>query len=99
MTLELRFTEDSRHDLRQIGSFIAGRDLSAAQKVLDRIEERCFQVGRNPWMGRPRPDIADDARALLSPPYVIFYRVEALWVEIVRVVDGRRDLSRMSWPA
>jgi toxin ParE1/3/4 len=52
-------------------------------------------------MGPRRPDIHPAARILLEGPYLILYRTQPdtddgpiSEVEIVRVVDGRRDLTR-----
>ena len=55
----------------------------------------------HPRMGPRRQDIHPAARILLEGPYLILYRTQPdtddgpiSEVEIVRVVDGRRDLTR-----
>ena len=52
-------------------------------------------------MGLRRPDLRPAARILLEGPYLILYQTRPdtddgpiAEVEIVRVVDGRRDLTR-----
>ena len=58
------------------------------------------RLADHPRMGLRRPDIRPAARMLVDGPYLILYQthpdtddgqVDA--VEIVRVVDGRRDLT------
>lgn len=53
-------------------------------------------------MGAPRNDLVTGLRALIERPYLIFYRLvpdssdQAVeLVEIVRVIDGRRDLPTL----
>ena len=43
-------------------------------------------------MGVPRPELADDLRAMVSGPYLIFYRPLETCIQIVRILHGRRDL-------
>jgi len=57
-------------------------------------------------MGVRRSDIRPSMRMLVEAPYLILYRtdpdsdegpIEA--VEIIRVIDGRRDLAGLFWTA
>ena len=44
-------------------------------------------------MGRERDDLRPGVRQVVVYPTVLFYRVLREQVEVVRVVDGRRDLA------
>ena len=55
-----------------------------------------------PRLGTRRPDIRPEVRMMVQRPYLLLYAIypdandEAVdTVEIVRVVDGRRDLRRL----
>ncbi len=49
-----------------------------------------------PAAGPAREDIAPSVRYFPVPPYLVLYRIVAdEHVDIVRVVDGRRDLSSL----
>jgi toxin ParE1/3/4 len=48
-----------------------------------------------PHRGRRRPEIGPEFRSIPVPPVVVFYRVTDETVEIVRIVDGRRDLQTL----
>jgi toxin ParE1/3/4 len=54
-------------------------------------------VRKHPQLGRPRPEIAEGARSLVIERWIIFYRIVEDGVQIVRVVDGARDLSKSAW--
>jgi toxin ParE1/3/4 len=66
------------------------------------IGARIGQLAHHPRLGPRRPDIQPRARVLVEGPYLILFKTHpdtnndlVDWVEIVRVVDGRRDLSNV----
>jgi len=72
----------------------------AAERIYTAVEGRVGLLSRFPRMGPRRPEIAPTARMLVEGSYLVLYElhpdtedgpVES--VEIVRVVDGRRELS------
>jgi toxin ParE1/3/4 len=75
-------------------------DQSAAERIHDRIEQRAEKLKKHPRMGPRRPDIRVAARILVEPPYIILYEITPDTedgpidtVDIIAVLDGRRDLS------
>jgi toxin ParE1/3/4 len=73
---------------------IAGENEGAADRVLHRIDQRLRHLTEFPLMGPLREDIRPQARMLIEPPFLVLYdyHAEIGVVEIVAVVDGRRDL-------
>ncbi len=72
----------------------------AAERIYTAIEDRVGLLTGFPRMGPRRPEIAPTARMVVEGSYLVLYElhpdteegpVES--VEIVRVVDGRRELS------
>ena len=51
-----------------------------------------------PELGPERSDIAADARMLVIERWIALYRLVEQGVQIVRIVDGTRDLSRLIAP-
>jgi toxin ParE1/3/4 len=94
----LRFTHQARADLIDIWINIAADSEAAAERCLDRIKARCRDLMTFPELGPERPDIAPDARMLVIDRWLALYRIEGGDVQIVRVVDGTRDLTRISMP-
>ncbi len=50
-------------------------------------------VRSNPMLGRERADLLPAIRSIVVYPTILFYRSGDEAVEIVRVVDGRRNLA------
>ena len=81
---------------------IAADNPSAATRVVRAIGARIDQLADHPRLGPRRPDIQRAARVLVEGPYLILFEThpdtdEGLVerVEIVRVIDGRRDLPNL----
>jgi toxin ParE1/3/4 len=92
----------AREDLLEIYVAIGLDNPSAAERMLVTLEERVRQLEKVPRSGMRRPEIAKATRVLVEGVYLILYEthpdtddgpMEA--VEIVRIVHGHRDLSRM----
>jgi toxin ParE1/3/4 len=88
------FTRTARaeEDLIEIWNYIAPESLSAADRVLDRIDRVCEHLAENPRMGPARPDLAHGLRYFVSGSYLVIYRETPGGVEIVRVIHGARYL-------
>jgi toxin ParE1/3/4 len=97
---EVAFGNEALEDLVALEDHLFARSERVADRVLRRILDRCGQLAHDPELGRRRPDIASDARSLIAERWVILYRLPPSGdVEIVRVVDGRRDLKALHWPS
>jgi toxin ParE1/3/4 len=101
MAPNLRWRPQAREDLLVIYEFIGLGNPAAAERLFTSIEDKAAMLVNHPRMGPRRPDIHPAARILLEGPYLILYRTQPdtddgpiSEVEIVRVVDGRRDLTR-----
>jgi toxin ParE1/3/4 len=92
----------AEQDLEDIWLTIAADNPHAATRVVRAIGARIDQLAHHPRLGPRRPDIQPRARVLVEGPYLILFETHpdtddgpVDWVEIVRVVDGRRDLSNV----
>jgi toxin ParE1/3/4 len=70
---------------------------AAVDHVLDRIEEACRRLTRHPELGPARPEIAVEARSLVIQRWLALHRVTSHGAQIVRIIDGARDLERVEW--
>jgi toxin ParE1/3/4 len=100
MPAELVWSNQARTDLLEIYVMIGLEQPAAAERYFDRIEEKARLLKSQPRMGMRRSDIRPSMRMLVESPYLILYRTDpntdegpVSGVEIVRVIDGRRDLS------
>ncbi|QUS41377.1 type II toxin-antitoxin system RelE/ParE family toxin [Tardiphaga alba] len=96
--MQLRTSRYVRGDLDTIWISIARHNVLAADAWLDKIEARFAQLAEFPYSGPAHPEIVSDVRALVVERWVIIYRVTADCVQIVRIVDGARDLADLDLP-
>jgi toxin ParE1/3/4 len=101
MKPDLVWSPQAREDLLDIYVFIGIDSPDAAESLYTAIEAKADLLIAHPRLGVRRPEIAPSARILIEGPYLILYEthpdadespIES--VEIVRIVDGRRDLTR-----
>jgi len=90
---EIKRTAKAEEDLIDIWVYIAQAKVSAADSLLDRIEEKFFVLAEQPRLGPRCPDIAPELRCFPVGNYLILYREISVGVEIVRVVHGARRLT------
>ena len=92
---ELLVSRRADADLRNIWRYIAADDPAAADRVVLRLDERMQVLQRFPRIGPARSDIRKGLRMLVEGNYLILYEFDTRRdeVEIVAIVDGRRELS------
>jgi toxin ParE1/3/4 len=89
----------ARQDLEDLWLHIASNGINTADRVLAAVEHRMRVLTQYPEMAPLRPDIAPDVRGLVVERWLVLYRIEGGVVQVGRVVDGARDLTRLDWPA
>lgn len=93
---QVRYSFRASTDLIDLWLHIVTRSSATADACLDRIETRCERLRTFPKLGPERPDIAADARVLVIERWLVIYRIAGEDVQIVRVVDGSRDLTNLA---
>lgn len=92
--MKVRVSAKARADLLQIYRYLAERNPAVAESVLQDIDAKLRQLSHFPFMGRERPEFAPHLRSALVHTYLIFYTVTNDHLVVVRVVDGRMDVSK-----
>ena len=87
--------ERAEKDLVQILDYLEQHSPPAAERVATAVDRRCAQLEQLPEIGRPREEIAPGLRSLVIERYVLFYRVTPTAVQVLRILDGARDLVRV----
>jgi toxin ParE1/3/4 len=90
----IQWSSDARSDLSDIWDYyfkVAGRH--TADRVVRGISDACRIVENHPFAGRTRDEVRPGLRSITTSPHVVFYRVRDDVAEIIRVLDGRRDLD------
>ena len=63
------------------------------KKYFAKIAEVIALLEEHPFAGRARNELRPGVRSLAATPHVVFYRVVDDTAQIVRVLDGRRDIE------
>lgn len=90
------FSPAAECDLREIHDSIAADNVTAAERLLAEVQQSCENLSRHPRLGVGRDDLLPGLRLIVvRRMYVVFYRIQDEEIEIVRIVHGRRDFSKM----
>ncbi|CAM3383271.1 type II toxin-antitoxin system RelE/ParE family toxin [Agrobacterium radiobacter] len=102
MTIKLVWTPRARSDVKKIYVDIGKSQPLAAERYFARFRAKAESLIDHPHLGERHTEIFPSARMLIEAPYVILYETvpdtngdEIRSVEIVRVIDGRRDLRTL----
>jgi toxin ParE1/3/4 len=88
------WSPQAEEDLLDIWSFVAQESSAeTADKLLREIDHACFALGAWPEYGRVRNEVREGLRSVRVNRYVVFYRVKKSAIQIVRVLDERRDVD------
>lgn len=102
MPANLVWTPQAREDLIGLYTYIGLDNPSAAERIFGALATKAELLVEYPRMGVRRSDIRLSARILTEGPYLILYETYPDSdeggidrVEIVRIVDGRRNLKNL----
>jgi toxin ParE1/3/4 len=88
---KLRISPRASSDLIEIWSYIADDSVANADAFIDKLHETMQLLAGKPGSGRHREELAPGMQSFPFGWYIIFYRVVAGAIEIVRVLHGARD--------
>lgn len=92
----LNFTDDALEDIASIAEYIASQSgvAEVAERFVQRIVDRCEHLASLPGtMGRARPELGVDFRSSVFGNHVIFFRYTAEVFDVVRILEGHRDID------
>jgi len=92
---QLRISPRVSSDLIEIWSYIADDSVANADAFIDKLYQAIQVLARQPGSGRHREELAPGIQSFPFGRYIIFYRVVAGAVEIVRVLHGARDIENI----
>lgn len=89
--MRVDLSPEARADLKAIGHWINDDNPDRADSFVSELERACTTLGRRPYRFPAVPTAGQDLRKRAYRDYLIFYRVLENWVEVVRIVHGKRD--------
>ncbi len=75
-------------NLAEVAGFVT------AERYTQRIVEVLDLLGTFPEAGAPRPEFGPGVRAKVIAPYVMFYVFDDSRVDILRILHGKRRITR-----
>ena len=88
--LTLEWSDEALDDLDQLAEYIGERNPMAGARLLDRIETFAERLCHFPYMHRTGR-APGTREAVVTPTYMLIYRVTADAVEILSVVHTRQQ--------
>ena len=80
-------------DLEDIWWYIAQDNLQNADRFLDRVYEKCLILAEFPQMGVNQDELKTHLRSFAVGTYLIFYFPIEDGIDVVRVLQGARDIE------
>lgn len=96
MSLPVILAAQAKQDLRDIWRGLT--EFGSLKRADDRmigIRKKLLLLGQFPNAGRSRDELSLGLRSFPVSGVIVFYRIGSTQVEILRVVDGRRDLDEI----
>src|SRR5947209_5352954 len=91
----IRRTPTSCRDYEGIWEFIGQSNPPAADATLREFDAKLEFLSNFPYAGRARPELRPRLRSFPVGKYLLFYRPIRAGIELVRVVQGTRDLRQV----
>ncbi len=89
---QVLLTPDAEESRIEIWRYVAQDSPDAADRLLERIDEKCRLYATQPRMGSPRSDLGQNVRCFPVGKYVVIYRPIADGIVVLLVVHGARDI-------
>ncbi|SMP61228.1 Plasmid stabilization system protein ParE [Neorhodopirellula lusitana] len=89
------YSTAARQDLVDILKYIARDKPGAAVTWVEKIEAKCLLLASQPEIGELRSQFGSDVRCSFVGRYVIFHRKQGDTVEILRVMPGDRNITKL----
>jgi toxin ParE1/3/4 len=85
----------STRDLDRLSQYFLETNVEAGERLFKALNQQFYNLTQFPNLGKPYPHLDPNIRGLLVEKYIIFYRILTTQVEIVRIVDGRQNLTQL----
>ena len=92
-----RLSPEARRHIQDLWAFIARDSIDAAGRVRTEIRDACRRLAQHPYSGHRRGDLTTRQDVLFWPvySYLIVYRPDKKPLEILRVLHGNREVTRI----
>ena len=93
----VNITKNAESDLNEIIMYIAQKNPQNAIKILEKIRLKINTLDHSPYRGSYVPELLarniKDYRQIIEQPWKIIYKVDGDIVNILTIIDSRRNLQ------
>ena len=86
-------TPQAQEDILSVWEYIAGDNVTAADKLVRSIDEKLALLATQPLMGSPMDEYRPGLRASFVGNYIIFYHPLEDGIEVYRVLHGAQQFE------
>jgi toxin ParE1/3/4 len=90
------FADEALADLETICESMSEISRDFAIRFFEKVREKCRQVAQFPNMGKSYSTINANLRGFIVDNYIVFYFPRLDGIDIVRIINGYRDLESLS---
>ena len=93
---KLKYLEQAREDFLKIKRYIAKEsgNKGIALSYTEKLRQQCRKLAQiSGTVGMHRPELAEGLRSFPYGNYVIFFRYNEEFLEVVTIVEGHRDMT------
>ena len=96
MNPQFRLTQPAMRDIQEITDYLAQKSgFLQSEKFIQKLNAQFARIVLFPRSGKPRNDLLTGSRKVSIDQYLIFYISIGDAIEILRIVNGYRDLSAL----
>jgi plasmid stabilization system protein ParE len=94
---QAEWSDIGREDLKEIGRYIGRTQYrpSIAASIMREIRNHCDHLASYPELGTARPDLGESIRVTSWKRWVIIFRPAAHSIDVLRIVDGSRNWTKL----
>ncbi|MDT9183855.1 MULTISPECIES: type II toxin-antitoxin system RelE/ParE family toxin [Cyanophyceae] len=90
------FSDAALADLDEICASLSAINPDVAIRFFEKVRDKCRQFAQFPNMGKNYSHIKANLRGLIVENYIIFYLPRPDGIDIVRIINGYRDLESLN---
>jgi len=88
-------SKEAISDLEKISDYLAEVSISTGERFIQKFTDKCKNLVKFPNMGKNYHQIMPNLKGIVLDNYIIFYQVNLDEIEIIRVVNGYRNLESL----
>jgi toxin ParE1/3/4 len=91
----LVITIEASRDLSAISDYFLEQSVDAGDRFVEGFGKKCQHLEKFPYLGRSYSEFASGLRGLPFMGYIIFYQIVEDGIEILRIINGSRNLKNV----